>query len=54
MGIILRLLLKEYGQVDAQLEKKIRTQKDIETLKKWVKLAAKVDTVDEFVAKMYE
>ena len=47
-------ILKEYGHVDAQLEKKIRAQKDIDTLKKWVKLAAKVATVDEFVAKMHE
>ena len=45
-------LLEELGTVDAELETKIRSEKNIETLSSWLKLAAKADSIEQFVAEM--
>ena len=47
-------LLEEYGEVPDSLRGKIEVETDIETLKIWLKLAARVDSVEEFQAKMDE
>lgn len=45
-------LLEECGEVPDHLCSKILAQKDLDILKKWHKLSAKVSTVQEFVEKM--
>lgn len=41
-------LLEETGKVSEQLKQKILAQHDSETLSKWLKLAAKAETIEEF------
>ena len=45
-------LLEELGTVEAELETKIRSEKNIKTLSSWLKLAAKADSIEQFVAEM--
>ena len=45
-------LLEDYGVIPEELHKKILNEQDPDTLKKWLKLAAKVSSMDEFAAKM--
>lgn len=45
-------LLEDYGSVPKYLVEKISAQQDVETLKKWHKLAAKVTSIEEFTEKM--
>ena len=47
-------LLEEYGEVPDSLRGKIEAETDIEILKRWHKLAARVDSIEEFQAKMDE
>ena len=41
-------LLEETGKVSEQLKQKILAQHDSETLSKWLKLAAKAESIEEF------
>ena len=41
-------LLEETGKVSEQLRQKILDQHDSEILSKWLKLAAKAETIEEF------
>ena len=45
-------LLEELGKIPEELRNKIMGEKDLETLKKWFKLAAKADSMEEFLEKM--
>ncbi|MDQ2085827.1 hypothetical protein RBH29_05175 [Herbivorax sp. ANBcel31] len=45
-------LLEEISDVPQELEQTIRKQKDMEKLRKWHKLAAKVSSIDEFISKI--
>lgn len=45
-------LLAETGPVLDMVRKKIMQEKDIDQLRAWVKLAAKADTIEQFVEKM--
>ena len=45
-------LLAEYGEVSEELKEVIMKETDLEKVKKWVKLAAKVNSVEEFAEKM--
>lgn len=45
-------LLEDYEVIPEELHKKILSEQDPDTLKKWLKLAAKVSSMDEFIAKM--
>lgn len=45
-------LLMECGNVSDELKKQIMEQKDLEILKKWIKLAARVKSVEEFSSQM--
>ena len=47
-------LLEEYGEVSESVRSKIEAETDIEILKRWHKLAARVDSIEEFQAKMDE
>ena len=47
-------LLEEYGEVSKSVRSKIEAETDIEILKKWHKLAARVDSIEEFQTKMDE
>ena len=47
-------LLEECGEVPDSLRGKIEAETDIEILKRWHKLAARVDSIEEFQAKMDE
>lgn len=44
--------LSEIGSVSVALQEKIMQEKDTDKLKMWVKLAAKVDSVEQFAEKM--
>lgn len=48
---ILELLI-ELGDIPAELQEKISSQTDLQQLKKWIKLAAKVESLEEFVESM--
>lgn len=43
------LLLGEKGEVSVELQKEIMTEEKEEILKEWLKIAAKVESVDEFM-----
>ena len=45
-------LLEDYGVVSDELKDKIYSQKDISKLKVWLKIAAKVSSIEEFVERM--
>lgn len=45
-------LLEDCGSIPKELQKQIMEEKDLDILKKWLKLAAKAETVEEFVGKM--
>ena len=45
-------LLEDYGVIPEELHEKILSEQDPDTLKRWHKLAAKVSSIEEFVAKM--
>ena len=45
-------LLAEYGEVSEELKEVIMKETDLEKVKKWVKLAARVHSVEEFAEKM--
>ena len=42
-------LLEDYGEIPDTLKEKLEGTKDLELLKKYHKLAAKVDSIDEFM-----
>lgn len=44
--------LKDIGEVSEELSQIIYSQKDIEVLKKWLKLAARAGSIDEFEAEI--
>lgn len=46
--------LYELGDVDKEIVKRINEEEDIATLKKWVKISARVDSVDEFKVVVFE
>ena len=41
-------LLGDIGPVPEELEKRLREQKDLEVLQKWLKLAARAKSMEEF------
>lgn len=45
-------LLEDYGDIPEELHKKILGEQDMDMLKKWLKLAARVSSIEEFTAKM--
>ena len=45
-------LLEDCGEVSEELKNRIKEQTDKETLRRWHKLAAKVESLEEFEAKM--
>lgn len=45
-------LLQEYGNIPSDLKEQILQEQDLEQLKTWLKLAAKVSSIDEFKEKM--
>lgn len=45
-------LLTDYGDVPDELKNRILKQLDMEILKKWIKLAARVKSVEEFSSQM--
>ena len=47
-------ILEEFGNLSENLRNEILAQTDMDILKKWFKLAAKVSSIDEFAQKMHE
>ncbi len=45
-------LLADYGEVSDELKKKINEQTDLDILKKWLKLVARVSSIEEFECNM--
>lgn len=45
-------LLEEVGNVSIDLKEKIMSQKDMDVLTRWLKLSAKVSSIEEFVKAM--
>lgn len=45
-------LLEDFGEISEELHKKIMDQKDVTILKKWLKLAARVESMEEFQQRM--
>lgn len=46
------MLLGEFGNLPLELEAKIRSEKDLNTLTAWIKLAAKAESIEQFIAEM--
>ena len=44
---------KDKGEIPETLKQKIQSEKDVEVLRKWLKVATKVSTVSEFEEKMW-
>ena len=45
-------LLEDLGEIPEELRTKILGEKDLQVLKKWIKLAAKVDSIEQFQEKL--
>ena len=45
-------LLSDIGEIPAKLEEQIQSQKDPATLKRWFKLAARCDSLEDFMNQM--
>jgi len=45
-------LLGEFGVVSEELRETISKENDLEKIKEWLKLAAKVNSIEEFAGKM--
>ena len=45
-------LLEDLGKVSEELQTRIMTEKDLQVLSKWLKLAARVDSIDVFRERM--
>ena len=45
-------ILEEYGKVPNELRDRVLAQRDLEMLKRWLKVASKVDSIEEFIAEM--
>lgn len=45
-------LLEDCGEVSEELKNKIKVQADKETLRRWHKLAARAESLEEFETKM--
>lgn len=45
-------LLADLGDIPIELQERISSQTDLQQLKKWLKLAAKVESLEEFIAGM--
>lgn len=46
------VFLQENGTVSDELKEQIQSEKDLKVLTEWVKLAARSETIEEFVSKM--
>ena len=45
-------LMNDLGEIPDELRNRITSEKDLETLKKWHRLAARSESLDEFLEKM--
>ena len=45
-------LLEDLGEISEELQTRIMAEKDLQVLSKWLKLAARVDSIDVFREKM--
>lgn len=45
-------LLEDYGELPEHLISRLEEEQEVELLKSWLKLAAKVDSIEEFIEKM--
>ena len=45
-------LLSDYGEITEDLKERIAQETDLEKLSSWLKLAAKVNSLEEFAKKM--
>ena len=45
-------VLSEFGNISSDLSAKIMSEKNLDVLKRWLKLAAKVDGIEEFEQQM--
>ncbi|MGN0343215.1 MAG: hypothetical protein ACI4DO_10530, partial [Roseburia sp.] len=45
-------LLEEYGPIPQELMTKVMAEENLDILKKWHKLAAKVESIEEFAERM--
>lgn len=48
----LLVFLQEIGTIPEEVKRRIMDEKDLNVLTEWVKLAAKSETIEEFVSKM--
>ena len=44
--------LEDLSVVPAELREKIEAEKDLSVLKRWLKLAAKADSIEQFISEM--
>ena len=44
--------MDDLGEIPDELRNRITSEKDLETLKKWLRLAARSESLDEFLEKM--
>ena len=47
-------LLADYGTIPEDLKDRIMAQKDLDVLKRWLKLAARADSIEQFIDQMHD
>ena len=45
-------ILSDHGEILPELREQIMEERDMDTLKRWVKLSARVTSIEEFIGKM--
>ena len=45
-------LLEELGDIPKELYERVSVEKDLQQLKRWLKLAVKTETIEQFVEEM--
>ena len=45
-------LLEDVGEISEDLEKKIRDERNVDTLKRWLKMASRAESVDDFMQRV--
>ena len=45
-------LLEDLGNIPEELRKKIKEEQDMQTIKLWLKLSARVESIEQFIEQM--
>ena len=46
------VMLEDLGNIPEELRKKIKEEQDMQTIKLWLKLSARVESIEQFIEQM--